>query len=56
MYEVQIDVDQIGFPGIAGAASEATTWSSHTFSAMVRGRASVVILDYLTIWNVSISL
>jgi hypothetical protein len=31
-----------------------TTWSAHTFSAMVRGVS--VILDYLTIWDVSISL
>ena len=54
--EVQVDVDQIGFAGVAGAAPRATTWSSHTFSAIVRGRASVVILDYLTIWDASISL
>jgi hypothetical protein len=34
----------------------ATTWSSHTFSAMVRGFVAVAILDYLTIWDDSISL
>ena len=54
--EVQIDVDQIGFAGVAGAAAQSDDVVVPYLLRHVRGRASVVILDYLTIWNASISL
>ena len=60
VHEVQIDVDQVGLARRAFAcAARRPHGSSHTFSAIVRGRSDrllVIALSFLTFWEASISI